>query len=85
MGRRPSFLFALCAVAPSGAMEITWFGGSCVRLKGREGVVAADPYRSIVGVTVRHDIGGEAAAGRADDRTVGVGGDDPFASLEMDA
>ena len=34
-------------------MEIIWFGGSCVRLKGREGVVAADPYRSIVGPTGR--------------------------------
>ena len=34
-------------------MEITWFGGSCVRLKGREGVVVADPFRSIVGPTGR--------------------------------
>jgi L-ascorbate metabolism protein UlaG (beta-lactamase superfamily) len=34
-------------------MEITWFGGSCVRFKGREGVVVADPYRSIVGPTGR--------------------------------
>ena len=34
-------------------MEITWFGSSCVRLKGREGVVAADPFRSIVGPTGR--------------------------------
>jgi hypothetical protein len=34
-------------------MEITWFGGSCVRLKGREGVVVADPFRAIVGPTGR--------------------------------
>ncbi|MFV2062734.1 MAG: MBL fold metallo-hydrolase [Chloroflexota bacterium] len=34
-------------------MEIIWYGSSCVRLKGREGVVAADPYRSIVGPTGR--------------------------------
>lgn len=34
-------------------MEITWYGGSCVRLKGREGVVAADPFRSITGPTGR--------------------------------
>lgn len=34
-------------------MEITWFGGSCVRLKGREGVVVADPFRSIAGPTGR--------------------------------
>ena len=45
MGRRPSFCFppARGGWAPYGtigAMEITWYGGSCVRLKGREGVVA---------------------------------------------
>ena len=34
-------------------MEITWYGGSCVRFKGREGVVAADPFRSIAGPTGR--------------------------------
>lgn len=35
------------------AMEITWYGGSCLRLKGREGVVVADPFRSIAGPTGR--------------------------------
>jgi len=35
------------------AMEITWYGGSCLRLKGREGVVVADPYRAIAGPTGR--------------------------------
>lgn len=34
-------------------MEIIWYGGSCVRLKGREGVVAADPFKKIVGPTGR--------------------------------
>lgn len=34
-------------------MEITWFGETCVRLKGREGVVAADAFRSIAGPTGR--------------------------------
>lgn len=34
-------------------MEITWFGETCIRLKGREGVVAADAYRSIAGPTGR--------------------------------
>ena len=34
-------------------MEITWFGGTCVRLRGREGVVVADAYPSIVGPTGR--------------------------------
>src|SRR3954453_13331466 len=34
-------------------MEITWLGETCVRLRGREGVVAADAYRSVVGPTGR--------------------------------
>jgi L-ascorbate metabolism protein UlaG (beta-lactamase superfamily) len=34
-------------------MEITWYGSTCVRMRGREGVVAADPFRSIVGPTGR--------------------------------
>lgn len=34
-------------------MEITWFGDTCIRLRGREGVVAADAYRSVVGPTGR--------------------------------
>lgn len=34
-------------------MEISWFGATCARLKGREGVVAADPFRSVAGPTGR--------------------------------
>ncbi len=34
-------------------MEITWIGETCVRLKGREGAVAMDAYRTIVGPTGR--------------------------------
>jgi L-ascorbate metabolism protein UlaG (beta-lactamase superfamily) len=34
-------------------VEITSFGGTCLRLKGREGVVAADAYTSVVGPTGR--------------------------------
>ena len=34
-------------------MEITWLGDTCVRLRGREGVVAADAYRSVAGPTGR--------------------------------
>jgi L-ascorbate metabolism protein UlaG (beta-lactamase superfamily) len=34
-------------------MEITWYGGTCVRLKGRDAVVVADAYPSIVGPTGR--------------------------------
>jgi hypothetical protein len=34
-------------------MEITWYGAGCVRLRGREGTVAADAYRTVVGPTGR--------------------------------
>lgn len=48
-------------------MEIIWYGGSCVRLKGREGVVAADPFRSIVGPTGRGLTADIVSYGHADD------------------
>ncbi len=34
-------------------MELTWYGRSCVRLRGRDAVVVADPYQSVVGPTGR--------------------------------
>jgi L-ascorbate metabolism protein UlaG (beta-lactamase superfamily) len=34
-------------------MEITWLGETCVRLRGREGTVVADAFRSIAGPTGR--------------------------------
>jgi L-ascorbate metabolism protein UlaG (beta-lactamase superfamily) len=34
-------------------MEITWFGETCVRFRGREGTVVADAYRSVAGPTGR--------------------------------
>jgi len=52
-------------------MEIIWFGGSCVRLKGREGVVAADPFRSIVGPTGRGITADVVTYGHTDDVEVG--------------
>jgi L-ascorbate metabolism protein UlaG (beta-lactamase superfamily) len=51
-------------------MEITWYGGSCVRLKGREGVVAADPFRSITGPTGRGLSADIVSYGRPDDSVV---------------
>lgn len=51
-------------------MEITWYGGSCVRLKGREGVVAADPFRSIVGPTGRGLTADIVSFGHADESVV---------------
>jgi len=34
-------------------MELTWYGRTCVRLKGRDAVVVADAYPSVVGPTGR--------------------------------
>ena len=55
-------------------MEITWYGGSCVRLKGREGVVAADPYRAIVGPTGRGLTADIVTFSHAEDESVAARG-----------
>ncbi len=34
-------------------MELTWYGRTCVRLKGRDAVVVTDPYQAVVGPTGR--------------------------------
>lgn len=34
-------------------MEITWYGRTCFRLRGKDAVVVTDPYRSVVGPTGR--------------------------------
>ncbi|MFZ9895898.1 MAG: MBL fold metallo-hydrolase, partial [Candidatus Limnocylindrus sp.] len=34
-------------------MELTYYGRSCVRIRGREATIAYDPYTSIVGPTGR--------------------------------
>ena len=52
MGRRPSF-FLFRSLWHHPGMEITWLGDTCIRFKGREGVVAADAYRSVAGPTGR--------------------------------
>jgi L-ascorbate metabolism protein UlaG (beta-lactamase superfamily) len=34
-------------------VEVQWYGRTCVRLRGRDAVVVADPYQSVVGPTGR--------------------------------
>ncbi len=34
-------------------MELTWYGRTCVRLRGKDAVVVADPYQAVVGPTGR--------------------------------
>ena len=48
-------------------MEISWFGSTCVRFKGREGVVVADPFRSVTGPTGRGLTGDIVSFSHADD------------------
>jgi L-ascorbate metabolism protein UlaG (beta-lactamase superfamily) len=80
LGRRPSFCFSRrldghrSTYGTIGRMEITWYGGSCVRLKGREGIVAADPYRAIVGPTGRGLTADIVTFSHAEDEAVAVRG-----------
>jgi L-ascorbate metabolism protein UlaG (beta-lactamase superfamily) len=34
-------------------VELTWYGRTCIRLRGRDAVVVSDPYQSVVGPTGR--------------------------------
>ena len=34
-------------------MEVTWYGRTCIRLRGRDAVLVADPYQAVVGPTGR--------------------------------
>ncbi len=40
-------------MSESRLMELTWYGRTCIRLKGRDAVVVMDPYQSVVGPTGR--------------------------------
>ena len=48
-------------------MEITWYGQTCVRLRGRDAVVIADAYQSVVGPTGRGVTGDIVTYSHADD------------------
>jgi L-ascorbate metabolism protein UlaG (beta-lactamase superfamily) len=34
-------------------MEVTWYGRTCIRLRGKDAVLVADPYQAVVGPTGR--------------------------------
>jgi len=48
-------------------MELTWYGRTCVRLKGRDAVVVADAYQAVVGPTGRGITGDIATYSHPDD------------------
>jgi L-ascorbate metabolism protein UlaG (beta-lactamase superfamily) len=48
-------------------MELTWYGRTCVRLRGRDAVVVTDPYQSVVGPTGRGITGDVVTFSHPDD------------------
>jgi L-ascorbate metabolism protein UlaG (beta-lactamase superfamily) len=49
-------------------MELTWYGRTCIRMRGRDAVVVADPYQTIVGPTGRGITGEIVTYSHPDDR-----------------
>ena len=54
-------------------MELTWYGRTCVRIRGRDAVVVADPYQSVVGPTGRGITGDIVTFSHPDDRPLSRG------------
>jgi L-ascorbate metabolism protein UlaG (beta-lactamase superfamily) len=54
-------------------MELTWYGRTCVRLRGKEAVVVADPFQSVVGPTGRGITGDIVTFSHPDDRPLKKG------------
>ena len=48
-------------------MEMTWYGRTCVRLRGKDAVVVADPYQAVVGPTGRGITGDVVTFSHPDD------------------
>jgi len=48
-------------------MELTWYGRTCIRLRGKEAVVVNDPYGSVVGPTGRGITGDVVTFSHPDD------------------
>jgi len=49
-------------------MELTWYGRTCVRLRGKDAVVVTDPFQSVVGPTGRGISGDIVVFSHPDDR-----------------
>jgi len=55
-------------VSESKAMELTWYGRTCVRMRGKDAVVVNDPYQSVVGPTGRGVTGDIVTFSHPDDK-----------------
>jgi L-ascorbate metabolism protein UlaG (beta-lactamase superfamily) len=51
-------------------MELTWYGRTCVRLRGKDAVVVADPYPAVVGPTGRGISGEIVTFSHPDDKPI---------------
>ena len=51
-------------------MEVTWYGRTCIRIRGKDAVVVADPYQSVVGPTGRGITGDIVTFSHPDDRAL---------------
>jgi L-ascorbate metabolism protein UlaG (beta-lactamase superfamily) len=49
-------------------MELTWYGRTCVRFRGKDAVVVSDPFQSVVGPTGRGITGDIVTFSHPDDR-----------------
>jgi L-ascorbate metabolism protein UlaG (beta-lactamase superfamily) len=54
-------------------MEVQWYGRTCIRLRGRDAVVVADPYQSVVGPTGRGITGDIVTFSHPDDTPLAKG------------
>jgi L-ascorbate metabolism protein UlaG (beta-lactamase superfamily) len=54
-------------------MEVQWYGRTCVRLRGRDAVLVADPYQSVVGPTGRGITGDIVTFSHPDDTPLARG------------
>ena len=52
-------------------MELTWYGRTCIRLRGKDAVVVNDPYPAIVGPTGRGITGDVITFSHPDDSPLG--------------
>jgi L-ascorbate metabolism protein UlaG (beta-lactamase superfamily) len=57
----------MSALCKNRRMELTWYGRTCIRLRGKEAVVVNDPYPAIVGPTGRGITGDVVTFSHPDD------------------
>lgn len=67
MVARPRYVPGERRVSQSRPMELTYYGRTCVRLRGKDAVVVADPYQAVVGPTGRGITGDIVTFSHADD------------------